>query len=196
MGFKVKLTLYGSLHSSIVRTEGVTWKIGGIKAFCSIRVYHGCQKFTWFLIIGTKPRQQGARHQEKRPPSILVFWERTFWTKVIRVKLKRNIYILKVLIIHSPFCEPSFVKGNIYSLKVLMLVPSHLYSPFCEPSFVKGGAFHSGKLAFNTYVCIQFKYKNWWNERCFLYKFFASTNFLRIQITYLPFNFDSPHSIY
>ena len=40
-----------------------------------------------------------------------------------------------------------------------MLVPSHLYSPFCEPSFVQGGVFHSGKIAFNTYACIQFKFK-------------------------------------
>ena len=40
-----------------------------------------------------------------------------------------------------------------------MLVPSQLYSPSCEPSFVKGGVFHSGKTAFNTYVCIQFKFK-------------------------------------
>ena len=43
-----------------------------------------------------------------------------------------------------------------------MLVPSHLYSSFCafcEPSFVKGGVFHSGKIAFNIYACIQFKFK-------------------------------------
>ena len=40
-----------------------------------------------------------------------------------------------------------------------MLVPSHLYSPFCGPSFVKGGVFHSGKIAFNIYACIQFKFK-------------------------------------
>ena len=172
MGFKVKLTLYGSLHSSIVRTEGVTWKIGGIKAFCLIRVYHGCQKFTWFLIIDKEPRQQGAKHLEKRPPSILVFWERTFWAKVIQVKLKRNIYILKVL----------------------MLVPSHLYSPFCEPFFVKGGVFHSGKIAFNTYACIQFTFKT--GELSVVSSFLLRRNFSHVQIMYLLLKFNSPRSIY
>ena len=44
-------------------------------------------------------------------------------------------------------------------MKVLMFVPRHLYSLFCEPSFVKEGVFHFGKIAFNNYACIQFKFK-------------------------------------
>ena len=58
-----------------------------------------------------------------------------------------------------------------------MLVPSHLYSPFCEPSFVKGGGFHSGKIAFNSYAFIQFKFKTGEMSVLFVFKLLASPKF-------------------
>ena len=76
-----------------------------------------------------------------------------------------------------------------------MLVPSHLYGPFREPSFVKGGVFHSGKIAFNTYACIQFKFKTGEMSVVLCSSFSLRRNFLRVQL-YLLFKFNSPPSIY
>ena len=75
------------------------------------------------------------------------------------------------------------------------LLKHPVYSPFCEPSFVKGGVFHSGKIAFNTYACIQFKFKTGEMSVVLCASFWLRRNFSHVEVMYLLFKFNSPSSI-
>ena len=62
------------------------------------------------------------------------------------------------------------------------LLKHPVYSPFCKPSFVKGGLFHSGKIAFNTYACIQFKFKTGEMSAVLCASFWLRRNFSHVEI--------------